>query len=129
MSQIRLEHTNITVADPKKSAAWLQDVFGWHIRWEGPGMQTGYSVHIGTDDSYISLFSYGDSKPRQEDSYRTIGGLNHIAVFTEEDIDTVESRVKTAGFTTVNHNDYAPGKRFYFHDSDGIEWGVASHQS
>ena len=65
--------------------------------------------------------------PRQDESYRTIGGLNHIAVFTD-DIDAVETRVKAAGFTPVNHANYAPGRRFYFHDHDGIEWEVASHQ-
>jgi predicted enzyme related to lactoylglutathione lyase len=54
--------------------------------------------------------------------------LNHLAVFTDEDIDAVEGRVKAAGFTPINHNDYAPGRRFYFPDSDGIEWEVASHQ-
>ena len=125
---IRLEHANVTVSDPKVTAAWLSDVFGWHIRWEGPGMQTGHTVHIGTDDSYVALFSYGDAKPSATDRYRTIGMLNHLAVFTEEDIDTVEDRVRGAGFTPINHNDYAPGRRFYFHDGDGIEWEVASHQ-
>lgn len=128
MSNIRLEHTNITVSDSRATAAWIGDVFGWRIRWEGPAMQTGYTVHVGTDDAYVAFFSHDGTKPRQEDSYRTIGGLNHIAVFTEEPIAAVETRVKSAGFTPVNHNDYAPGKRFYFLDADGIEWEVASHQ-
>ena len=128
MTQTRLEHANITVSDPKATAKWLGDVFGWRIRWEGPGMQTGYTVHIGTDDSYIALFSYGDAKPQTQDRYRTIGGLNHIAAFTD-DIDGIENKVKKAGFTPINHNDYAPGRRFYFHDDDGIEWEVASHQA
>ena len=127
MPQARLEHTNITVADPKATAAWLCDVFGWHIRWQGPGMQTGYTVHVGTVESYVALFSFGDARPRQEDSYRTIGGLNHIAAFTD-DIDAVEERVKRAGFTPINHAEYTPGRRFYFLDKDGIEWEVASHQ-
>lgn len=127
MSQVRLEHTNITVSDPKSSAAWIEKVFGWKIRWEGPGMQTGYTVHIGNDDTYVALFSFGDQMQAKNDSYRTIGGLNHIAVFTD-DIDGVEDRVKAAGFTPVNHADYEPGRRFYFHDHDDIEWEVASHQ-
>lgn len=128
MAQARLEHTNVTVSDPHATAAWLQKVFGWHIRWEGPGMQTGYTVHVGTDESYVALFSYGDTAvSTKPNSYRTIGGLNHIAAFTD-DIDAIEERVKRAGFTTVNHADYAPGRRFYFHDRDGIEWEVASHQ-
>ncbi|OWU85423.1 glyoxalase [Oceanicola sp. 22II-s10i] len=125
---IRLEHANITVTDPKATAAWLERVFGWKTRWEGPAMQTGHTVHIGTDDSYIALFGYGDAARNTQDTYRTVGLLNHLAVFTDEDIDAVAERVKEAGFEPGNFNDYAPGRRFYFHDSDGIEWEVASHQ-
>ena len=124
----RLEHANITVSDAHATARWMNDIFGWKIRWEGPAMQTGYTVHVGTDDSYIALFSYGDEAEAKGDSYRTVGGLNHIAAFTD-DIDAAETAVKRAGFKPVNHSDYAPGRRFYFHDMDGIEWEVASHQS
>lgn len=127
---IRLEHANITVSDPHATAAWLGDVFGWKIRWEGPAIHKGYSVHVGTDDAYIAVFSPGADQVNKntQNSYDTVGLLNHLAVFTEEDIDAVEARVKAAGFETVNHNDYDPGRRFYFHDADNIEWEVASHQ-
>ena len=128
MSVTRLEHSNITVSDPAATAAWLTDVFGWTIRWDGPAMTTGRTIHCGTDDTYVALFTHEGVKPRTEDSYRTIGGLNHVAVFTD-DIDGVEQRVRNAGFAPVNHSDYAPGRRFYFHDRDSIEWEVASHQS
>ena len=127
MAQTQLEHANITVSDPKATAAWLVDVFGWKIRWEGPGMQTGYTVHVGSDDSYVALFSFGGAEKSTQDTYRTVGMLNHLAVFTD-DIDGVEARVKKAGFTPGQHNNYAPGRRFYFEDHDGLEWEVASHQ-
>ena len=123
----QLEHANITVSDSKATAAWLCEVFGWRIRWQGPAMQTGFTVHVGTDQGYLALFSHAGAKPSREDSYRAIGGLNHVAVFTD-DIDAVEDRVRAAGFTPGNHASYAPGRRFYFDDSDGIEWEVASHQ-
>ncbi|MBY6157905.1 VOC family protein [Pseudooceanicola nitratireducens] len=125
---ILLEHVNVTVSDPDATAAWLAKVFGWHIRWSGPAMQTGRTVHVGTPQAYVALFSHGETQTTDADSYRTVGMLNHLAVFTDEDIDAVEGRVTAAGFTPINHNDYAPGRRFYFHDSDGIEWEVASHQ-
>ena len=35
VEHIRLEHANITVSDPEKTAAWMQTVFGWRIRWQG----------------------------------------------------------------------------------------------
>lgn len=127
MTTARLEHTNITVSDSKSTAAWLCDVFGWHIRWQGPSINGGHSIHVGTDDSYVALYNPTRGQPKREDNYATFGTLNHIAVFTD-DIDGVEQRVESAGFTPGNHADYAPGRRFYFHDSDGIEWEVASHQ-
>ncbi|WP_375174450.1 VOC family protein [Pseudooceanicola sp.] len=126
---IRLEHANVTVSDPDATAAWLGEVFGWTVRWSGPAMQTGRSVHVGTSEGYVALFSPGETTPTSEDSYRTAGMLNHLAVFTDEDIDAVEARVRKAGFTPGTQYDYAPGRRFYFDDHDGIEWEVASHQT
>ena len=98
MTPTRLEHANVTVADSRATAAWLCEVFGWHIRWQGPSMNDGYTVHVGTDDSYIALYNPTHGQPKREDNYATFGTLNHIAVFTD-DIDTVEKRVKNAGFT------------------------------
>lgn len=125
---IKLEHANVTVSDPHATAGWLARVFGWKTRWEGPAKMGGYSVHVGTEEQYIALFNPGDAEPAEGDRYRRVGWLNHLAVFTDEDIDAVESRVKDAGFSPINHGDYAPGRRFYFLDGDGIEWEVASHQ-
>ncbi|MCA0920620.1 VOC family protein [Pseudooceanicola nanhaiensis] len=123
----RLEHANVTVTDPDATAAWLVEVFGWHIRWQGPSKDKGRSVHVGTDDSYIALYTRADAVQTGLSSYDTVGMLNHLAVFTD-DIDAVEAKVTAAGFTPGNHADYAPGRRFYFHDRDGLEWEVASHQ-
>lgn len=126
---IRLEHANVTVNDPDATAAWLCDVFGWKVRWRGSGMQIGRTVHVGGPDSYVALFTFDEPNAPRPARYRTQGMLNHLAVFTEEPIDAVEDRVKAAGFEPINHHDYAPGRRFYFLDDDGIEWEVASHQA
>lgn len=126
MTTARLEHVNITVSDPKATAAWLGRVFGWRIRWEGPGMQTGYTVHVGIDDTYVALFTYPEPPAPGNTSYRTRGGLNHWAVVVD-DLDAVEARVKAEGFTTENHADYEPGRRFYFRDADGIEIEVVQY--
>jgi len=55
-----------------------------------------------------------------------VGGLNHIGVVVE-DLDAVEAKVLAAGLKTTNHGDYEPGRRFYFHDHDGIEFEVVSY--
>lgn len=122
----RLEHVNVTVADPATSADLLCRLFGWRIRWQGPGMTTGRTIHVGGDDSYVALFTYGDARPSREENYRTIAGLNHIAVVVD-DLDATEARVKAAGLTPMNHADYEPGRRFYFDTPDGIEIEVVSY--
>ncbi|MCV6593190.1 MAG: VOC family protein [Silicimonas sp.] len=124
----QLEHLNITVSDPQATAAWLARVFDWRVRWEGPGMQTGYTVHIGSDDAYVALFAFDGDPAEPGDSYRTRGGLNHWAVVVE-DLDATEARVKTEGFDTHSHASYEPGRRFYFHDGDGIEIEVVQYDS
>ena len=58
----RLEHVNITVADPDATAELFVRLFGWRVRWAGPGMQTGRTVHVGGEDSYVALFSFGDAE-------------------------------------------------------------------
>ena len=122
----RLEHLNMTVSDPHKTAAWIERIFGWRIRWEGPGMETGYSVHIGNDDTYVALFRFDKDQAPTPDSYNTKGGLNHWAVVVD-DIEATEARVKAEGFTPVKHADYEPGRRFYFYDHDRIEIEVVQY--
>ncbi|MEQ9693967.1 VOC family protein [Shimia sp. SDUM112013] len=123
---MKLEHVNVTVPDPKASAAILCDLFGWHIRWEGAAIDNGYSVHVGDADSYLAL--YAPAKPLEAagNTYTRIGGLNHVGVVVE-DIDTVEEKVKRAGYVPKNHADYEPGLRFYFDGPDGIEFEVVSY--
>ena len=125
----KLEHVNITVADPQRTAALLVDLFDWRIRWEGAAMGgAGYTVHVGSDDSYVALYAAkGDQAvPDQAASYRTRGGMNHIGI-TVDNIDKVEEKVKARGLVCHSHADYEPGRRFYFHDNDGVGFEVVSY--
>lgn len=121
-----LEHTNLTVSDPTATAAWLCDVFGWHIRWQGAAINGGHTVHVGSDDGYLAIFAPAKAAKSGPVTYDTVGGLNHIGILVD-DLDATEARVKAAGFTPVNHADYEPGKRFYFRDGDGIEYEVVHY--
>ncbi len=125
MSEGRLEHVNITVRDPAATAAWLCELFGWHIRWQGSAIHGGHTIHVGADDNYLAVYSQGNPGERN-DSYTTRGGLNHVGVVVD-DLDAVEEKVHKAGFKTHSHADYEPGRRFYFHDDDGIEFEVVSY--
>ena len=122
-----LEHANITVTDTHATAAWMQAVFGWHIRWEGDSIHDGYSLHIGGAQSYLALYSPPAEIAPSGNTYRTRGGLNHLAVVVD-DLDAVEERVKAAGFSPNSHGDYEPGRRFYFHDADNIEYEVVQYR-
>ncbi|MGR3617603.1 MAG: VOC family protein [Paracoccaceae bacterium] len=124
--QVQLEHVNYTVQNSVKTAEMLCELFGWKVRWQGPSLNGGHTVHVGNQTSYLALYHHGTPKASQEDNYQTVGGLNHIAV-TVDDIGAMESKVKGLGFTPGNQGDYEPGRRFYFHDNDGIEYEVVQY--
>ncbi len=127
MSQARIEHVNYTVRDPRASAALLAGLFGWRTRWEGESLGGGYTVHVGSESDYIALYTGPGRDPTPaQDSYRQLGGLNHVGVVVD-DLDACEARVLAAGLQTTNHGDYEPGRRFYFRDGDGIEYEVVSY--
>ncbi len=121
------EHINMTVSDPEKTAQMLCDIFDWHIRWQGPSMNNGLTVHVGTKTGYVALYSAGTSNRLETESYGAIGAVNHIGVLVE-DLDAAEARVLAAGIQSHSHQEYEPGKRFYFHDHDGIEYEVVSYR-
>ena len=121
-----LEHVNITVTDPAATAAWLEQVFGWHVSWQGPAIHDGRSIHVGTESDYVALYTPTDRTERAPESYGIRGGLNHVGVVVD-DLDATEARVEAAGFRAHSHADYEPGRRFYFRDGDGIEWEVVSY--
>jgi catechol 2,3-dioxygenase-like lactoylglutathione lyase family enzyme len=122
MTALRLEHVNITVQDPAAAARLMEDVFGWKVRWEGPALAGGHTVHVGSADHYLALYAPsggGRAFPKGQP-------LNHVGIEVD-DLDAVEARVREAGLTPVNHADYHPGRRFYFHDTNGIEFEVVSY--
>jgi catechol 2,3-dioxygenase-like lactoylglutathione lyase family enzyme len=126
MMKAELEHTNLTVSDAEATAAWMQEVFGWRIRWSGPAINGGHTIHIGTEDHYLAIFQPAVAQLATATSYETIGGLNHLA-FIVDDLDAAEAAVKAAGFTPGNHADYEPGRRFYFRDHDNIEYELVQY--
>lgn len=123
MPAARLEHVNIRVSDPERSAAFFSQLCGWHERWRGPAIDDGFSIHLGTESQYIVFYA-----PPGGHSGRFEKGvpLQHIGVEVD-DLDAAEQIVVAAGLEPFNHADYEPGKRFYFYDWDGIEFEVVSY--
>lgn len=122
-----LEHVNVTVRQPQDSAELLTRLFGWHIRWSGEAKDNGTSIHVGTDDQYVVVYSYDADAPAGPNPGHVAGGLNHIGVVVD-DLDEVEARVLAEGLVPHSHGDYEPGRRFYFDDPAGIEYEVVSYR-
>ncbi|WP_119166464.1 VOC family protein [Algihabitans albus] len=126
MQNATLEHVNVTVSDPQKTAEMVCRFFDWKIRWQGPSTMGGQTIHVGTDDAYLAVYANGRPPETIASSYHAKGGLNHIGVVVAN-LDAVEGRVKQAGYATYGYDDYDPGRRFYFRDADGIEFEVVSY--
>lgn len=126
MADVMLEHVNITVGEPMKTAERLCALFGWRIRWQGDAINGGHTVHVGADDSYIALYRHPKAVADKADSYTTKGGLNHVGVVVD-DLEDAEAKVRRMGYRPHSHADYEPGRRFYFHDEDGLEFEVVSY--
>ncbi len=125
-----LEHINLTVADNRKTADLLCMLFNWVIRWEGPSIEDGYSIHVGEPANpggrYLAI--YQSPTPREDKGARNTltSGLNHLGILVE-DIDQAERRVVAAGYKPFSHRDYEPGKRFYFMDENALEFEIISY--
>ena len=125
MTQAFIEHVNLSVRNPERTAAMLGAVFGWHIRWQGKAASGGDTIHVGTNTHYIALYADENTRTHAE-AYQKGVPLNHIGVQVK-DIVATDAKVRAEGLITFNHDDYEPGRRFYFFDSDGIEYEVVSY--
>ena len=123
---MKLEHVNICVPDARAHAAELIEIFGWHIRWQGPAKDDGHTVHVGDAESYLALYTPAWTLKPESRRYHHAAGLNHVGVVVD-DIAATEARVRAAGYAPHSHADYEPGQRFYFDGPDGIEYEVVSY--
>ena len=122
MPQGRIEHVNLTVTDVDRSAALFETLLGWTQRWRGEAMNGGETIHVGEDQTYLALYS-----DRGDHSGQAKGRpLNHIGLLID-DLDAAEQVVVAHGLEPFGHDDYEPGRRFYFFDWDGIEFEVVSY--
>lgn len=117
-----LEHVNVTTTSARETAQLMVEVFGWRIRWEGPAKLGGHSIHVGTDGSYVALYT----PPEDLKKAGGEGQPNHVGVLVK-DLDATETKVRAAGYQPYAHADYEPGRRFYFREKGGVEIEVVSY--
>jgi catechol 2,3-dioxygenase-like lactoylglutathione lyase family enzyme len=124
MANARLEHVNFSVTDGERSAELLEQLTGWHRRWEGPSLDNGRSIHLGDDHAYVAIHT----SPRIAGDFAKSVPMNHIGIAVD-DLDAAEAVVIEHSLETFNHGKYEPGPRsFYFFDWDGIEFEVVSYE-
>ena len=113
-----LEHVNFTVSDLDRSVDFYTHLLGIRVRWKGK-LDDGRPVaHIGDDRQYIALFQA--VSPGHAEIDMTEVGLNHFG-FVVENLEKMKSRLVELGVSPSEEQNYGPGRRIYFFDSDGIE--------
>lgn len=124
MTQAFIEHVNLNVSDPQRTASIVSSLFGWHIRWQGVAMDGRQTIHVGDDRFYLALHDNGTG-PAQAHYTKGVP-FNHVGLCVD-DLDAVEASARALGLTPFGHDDYEPGRRFYFFDPDGIEFEIVSY--
>jgi len=123
MPVARLEHVNIRVSDPDRTAALLAAITDWQERWRGPAIDDGWTIHLGGEFDYIALYT---PKEPVAAPFEKGAPLQHVGIVVD-DLDAAERVVEAHGLVPFSHADYDPGRRFYFYDWDGIEFELVSY--
>jgi len=126
MSTPRIEHVNVTVSNPERAASLMEELFGWQVRWKGAARNGGHTIHVGSKEHYLALYT-GHGVAYTADDFAKGRPLNHVGIEVD-DLDATEARVVAAGLKPFGHDSYDPGRRFYFLDPDGIEYEVVSYR-
>ena len=70
MSGTRLEHVNVNVTDPERTARLLEGLFDWCVRWSGASRDGGRTIHVGTADDYVAIHTARDPSTDRRPSPR-----------------------------------------------------------
>ncbi|VVT12059.1 VOC family protein [Erythrobacter sp. EC-HK427] len=118
-----IEHVNLTVSQLDRSIRLFEDLLGWHLRLRAPHGESGEFAHVGSETSYLALWSDGADHAGQSKGKP----MNHVGLQVA-DLDAADAVVQRHGLETFSHGTYEPGPRsFYFFDWDGIEFEVVSY--
>ena len=120
-----IEHANLTVTEPERSAQLFKHLLGWEERWRGQSQMGGETIHVGQTGNgatYLALYTNESATG----DYSKGQPLNHVGLLVD-DLAAAKSVVTDAGLKPFGHDNYEPGERFYFFDWDGIEFEVVSY--
>jgi hypothetical protein len=121
-----IEHVNISVSDPDKIAQNLCQLFDWTVRWSGASMDNGYTVHVGSENSYFALYRANTMDVNKQHNHRTLNNLNHIGIVVN-DLTAYANRARKLGLEPFNYSDYGPCRSFYLKDEFDLEIEIISY--
>ena len=127
---VQLEHANLCVRDIDGMVLFLQTAFPeFRIRHDATGTDGTRWVHIGTDETYITLNEATKEPTQRWTPYEGMPGVNHLG-FEVSDVEALRERLKSAGYedSTVQ-NEHRHRKRVYFYDHEGNDWEFVQYLS
>ena len=118
----RLNHAVLYVRDAAKSAEWYQQVFGFAVIMEIPGIGTFLRAAASDNHHDLALFTVGASAPGPEPGRV---GLYHLAWQVGSIRDLVLARkILIDHGALVGESDHGATKSLYGKDLDGNEFEV-----
>ena len=127
---VRLEHANMIVQDIDGMIRFLRTAFpDFRVRADGTNEQGTRWVHVGNDDTYITLSQATAESTRKWEPYAGEPGVNHLG-YEVDDVEAVRSRLQAGGYrdSTVP-NSHPHRKRVYFFDPEGNDWEFVQYLS
>src|SRR3546814_7558455 len=92
MPKGQLEHVNITVTDPERSAKLFENLCGWHERWRGPSQLGGWTIHVGDETAYLAIYTNERAKAGSAKGVP----LKHVGVLVDDlDADRTSTRLNS----------------------------------
>jgi len=126
-TQANIEHINLSASDPDNTARQLCELFNWKVRWSGASMDDGYTVHGGSQSSYVAIYKNDPLYVHTQRSHNTVHNLNHIGIMVD-DLNTIEEKARALGLEPFNHSNYGPCDSFYCYLEDGLEIEVINYK-
>lgn len=122
MTRSFIEHINLSVGNPERTAGYLMRLFGWRIGWRGPAANGGNAIHVGNDHFYLAVYALhvGNAGPVHQPSGQPFNKIGLVV----DNFDEVERRVVAEGYSPYSGGDHDTRRRFLFSDDDGIEFEI-----
>jgi catechol 2,3-dioxygenase-like lactoylglutathione lyase family enzyme len=127
---LRLEHANLCVRDVDAMIRFLQTAFPeFRIRRDEVGADGDRWVHIGTDETYLTLNPASEKPEQAWRPYEGYPGVNHLG-FEVDDAAALGERMRAAGYEDSTVPNAHPHRtRVYFHDPEGNDWEFVEYHS